>query len=210
MSRTKRVLDLALGLPLLVATIPVLACIGLAQRLTGDRGSLLFRATRVGEGGQPIQVLKVRTMREGAAGPPVTRLGDTRITAIGHWLRRTKLDELPQLANVVRGEMSLVGPRPESPEFVDWSDPVHVEVFLARPGMTGLSQLRFADEEALHVGSDYQDRYRRVVLPQKVHLDQWYVRHQTLRLDAKILLATAALMLRRFGTGGGRAKRLRS
>ena len=111
----KRRLDIVLGLPLLACSTPILAATAVANRLSGDGGPLFYRALRVGEGGRPFHAIKLRTMRAGADGPAVTAAGDGRITPVGGFLRHAKLDELPQFWNVLRGQMSLVGPRPESP-----------------------------------------------------------------------------------------------
>jgi lipopolysaccharide/colanic/teichoic acid biosynthesis glycosyltransferase len=192
----KRLFDLVLSVPLAVATLPVLAAVFLANRLDGDRGPLLFRATRVGEGGHPITVLKLRTMVD-ATGPGslLTQRNDPRITRIGRFLRKSKIDELPQLWNVVRGDMSLVGPRPEDPAFVDWTNPLHQDVFSARPGITGLAQLAYAREEELHVGSDAVELYRTRILPRKLRLDRWYLDHWRVALDVRILMETAGIFL---------------
>jgi lipopolysaccharide/colanic/teichoic acid biosynthesis glycosyltransferase len=138
-------------------------------------------------------------MGVGHDGPRVTGRHDPRITPFGQVVRRFKVDELAQLVNVVRGEMSIVGPRPEDPRFVDWADPQHNEVFRARPGITGVAQLRYAHEDELLVGSDVEQTYRTEILPDKVTLDGWYLRHQSRRLDAQIVLATAWRVLG--GTG---------
>ena len=206
--RTKRLVDLAISVPLVVLTVPIYAGVAVANRIAGDSGPVFYRGTRVGEGGQPFQLLKVRTMRAGAPGPGLTRRDDPRITPVGRVLRRYKLDELPQLWNVVRGEMTLVGPRPEDPVFVDWTDPLHATVFRARPGITGLAQLAYADEESLHVGDGWVDRYRGTILPHKLRLDAWYLSHWSMRLDARILFRTFAAVVsvtrRDGGTRGGR------
>jgi lipopolysaccharide/colanic/teichoic acid biosynthesis glycosyltransferase len=193
--RTKRLLDLALGWLGLMSAAPIFVAVGLAMRLRGDRGSFLFRARRVGEGGRPITVLKIRTMREGAPGTGITGEADPRITPLGRFLRRYRIDELPQLINVVRGDMSLVGPRPEDPRFVDWSDPIHRRVFCAKPGITGLAQLEFHDEARLLGGTDVEERYRREVLPAKLQLDLRYLDQRSTLLDLKILARTVRTML---------------
>jgi lipopolysaccharide/colanic/teichoic acid biosynthesis glycosyltransferase len=193
---TKRVFDVVVCAMALVVAMPILAVIALAMRLTGDRGSFLFRASRVGQGGATFTVLKVRTMTQGAEGAGVTGARDPRVTRLGRTLRRYRLDELPQLINVLRGEMSLVGPRPEDPQFVDWSDPVHRRVFTARPGITGLAQLDFHDEARLLVGPDIAEQYRRLVLPAKLRLDVEYLDRQSLALDVKILFRTVGAILK--------------
>jgi lipopolysaccharide/colanic/teichoic acid biosynthesis glycosyltransferase len=178
-----------------IATLPLLGGVAVANRLVGDRGPLLYRATRIGEGGRPITVYKLRTMTADSGGGPLTQRDDPRITRVGRFLRRHKLDELPQLWNVVRGDMSLVGPRPEDPGFVDWSNPVHATVFRARPGITGLAQLAYAREEELHVGDDAMSLYRERILPRKLRLDRWYLDHSGPGLDARILLRTAGIVV---------------
>lgn len=192
---SKRVLDVIIGSLALVIAMPILVGIAVAMRLTGDRGSFLYRAARVGEGGAVINVLKVRTMAEGSRGTGVTVSRDPRVTPLGRILRRYRIDELPQLFNVVRGEMSLVGPRPEDPRFVDWSNPVHRRVFTAKPGITGLAQLDFHDEAKQLVGPDLEERYRRQILPAKLRLDVEYLDHRSTRLDLRILARTVRAIL---------------
>jgi lipopolysaccharide/colanic/teichoic acid biosynthesis glycosyltransferase len=192
---SQRVLDVTVGSLALAMATPILVGVALAMRFTGDRGPFLYRARRVGEGGAIISVLKVRTMAEGSRGSNVTISRDPRVTPLGRILRRFRIDELPQLLNVVRGEMSLVGPRPEDPCFVDWSDPVHRRVFSARPGITGLAQLEFHDEADRLVGPDAQDRYRTEILPVKLRLDLEYLDHRTALLDLQILARTVRTIL---------------
>lgn len=187
---SKRSFDLLLAIPLLAAAVPIMVIAVAVARACGDRGPVFHRATRIGKDGRTFKVLKLRTMRVGHGGPKLTRREDPRITPIGRILRRLKVDELPQLLNVIRGEMSIVGPRPEDPIYVDWADPQHCKVFKALPGITGVSQLRYAREEELLEGADYERMYRDRILPDKVALDSWYIRHQSRRLDARILLAT--------------------
>jgi lipopolysaccharide/colanic/teichoic acid biosynthesis glycosyltransferase len=193
---TKRVFDLALGLPAALAAVPVLAGTYVAMRLSGDRGPFLYRAARVGEGGKLITVLKVRTMAAGAAGSGITGPDDPRVTRAGRLLRRYRLDELPQLFNVLRGDMSLVGPRPEDPRYVDWSDPLHARVFQAKPGITGLAQLDFHDEANRLNGRDVDEQYRRVILPAKLRLDLEYLERRSTLLDLRILGRTVQLLFR--------------
>ena len=204
----KRILDLAISIPAFAACTLLFLAIAVALRATRDRGPLFHRAARVGEGGRMITVLKLRTMRIGMGGPALTRHDDPRITSVGRVLRRTKLDELPQLLNVIRGDMSLVGPRPEDPAFVVWDDPAHAVVFRARPGITGLAQLIYADEERLHAGLDTDRRYRSEILPAKVRIDSWYLAHRTMRLDVRILVETLAVTWRRSRSGPMSAERL--
>jgi lipopolysaccharide/colanic/teichoic acid biosynthesis glycosyltransferase len=202
---TKRLLDLTIGLIALMLSLPVFLVAALATRLSGDRGPLLYQATRVGEGGRPFAILKLRTMTAAAVGPGVTGSHDPRVTKVGRVLRRLKIDELPQLWNVIRGDMSLVGPRPEDERYVDWSQPLHRKVFSAKPGITGLAQLEYPFEEQLLVGADPERIYREQVLPAKLQLDSRYVDQQSLMLDLRILArtgGTAGVLLLRALAGG--------
>jgi lipopolysaccharide/colanic/teichoic acid biosynthesis glycosyltransferase len=185
-----------LGSIALVVAAPIMAAAAVAMRLTGDRGPFLYRASRVGEGGTVITVLKIRTMTLGSDGARVTVAGDPRVTRWGQVLRRFRIDELPQLVNVVRGEMSLVGPRPEDPAYVDLSQPLHRRVFSAKPGITGLAQLEYLREADLLVGPDPERRYREEVLPAKLKLDAEYLDRRTTLLDLQILLRTVRTVVR--------------
>lgn len=184
----------------LVVAAPLLAAIGLAVRLESG-GPIVYRARRVGRGARPFDCFKFRSMRSGAVGGAITSCNDLRVTRVGRLLRRFRLDEIPQLLNVVRGEMLLVGPRPEDPRFVDLRDPVHREVFSAMPGITGLSQLAFAEEADLLDPDDPEGSYRTRVLPRKVALDARYLERRSMRLDCWILYRTV-------GTAVGRGPTL--
>jgi lipopolysaccharide/colanic/teichoic acid biosynthesis glycosyltransferase len=191
----KRLLDLWLGSLALVVSAPLLGVAALAVRLDGGPAPVLYRAPRIGEGMRPFLALKLRTMRPDAGGSRVTVAGDARVTRVGLVLRRYRIDELPQLFNVLRGEMSLVGPRPEDPRYVDPSNPLHRYVFGARPGITGPAQLRFRDEASLLTGPDPEADYRDRVLPAKLALDAEYLRSRTLGGDVRLLTRTAAVLL---------------
>lgn len=193
---SKRVLDIALGSLALAVAAPILVGVALAMRLSGDDGPFFYRASRVGEGAKLFTLLKVRTMRTGSGGSKVTMARDPRVTRLGRILRRYRIDELPQLVNVVRGEMSLVGPRPEDPLYVDLSNPLHRRVFSAKPGITGLAQLEFHDEAQRLVGADAERRYREEILPAKLSLDAAYLDRRSTLLDLEILLRTIATVLR--------------
>jgi lipopolysaccharide/colanic/teichoic acid biosynthesis glycosyltransferase len=193
--RANRALDLALGLAGLVVAGPFVAVAAVAMRASGDRGPLLYPARRVGEGGREITVHKLRTMRVGSAGLAITHSEDDRITTVGRVLRRFKIDELPQFLNVVRGDMSVVGPRPEDPGYVDWSDPLHRFVFSARPGITGPSQIAFRHEERLLAVPDPDHEYRTIVLPEKLRLDADYLRRRTVASDLAVVAATIRAIL---------------
>jgi lipopolysaccharide/colanic/teichoic acid biosynthesis glycosyltransferase len=176
--------------------MPILAATALAMRASGDNGPFLYRAPRVGEGMRRIEILKIRTMVPGAAGHALTVAGDGRVTRVGRVLRRYRIDELPQLINVLRGEMSLVGPRPEDPRFVDPRDPLHRRVFSARPGITGLAQLTFHDEAARLTDGDVEEHYRTAIQPEKLRLDADYLDRQSVRLDLEIILQTVRTVIR--------------
>ena len=181
----KRALDLAVAVPLLVILSPVLVALAAAVRLT-SRGPAFHRATRVGRDGRPFTMLKLRTMRAGP-GAAITTRDDPRMTALGRALRRARLDELPQLMNVVRGEMSLVGPRPEDPRFVALYSEEQRAVLALRPGITGAAQLVFRDEAALLDPADPEGSYIRAVLPRKLAIDLEYARGRSLAGDLRIM-----------------------
>lgn len=187
----KRSLDFLGAMIGLLILSPLLAVSAAAVRFSSP-GPAIYRQERVGRHGTPFEIRKLRTMRVGAAGPAVTVGDDPRITCVGRWLRSTKLDELPQLWNVVRGDMSLVGPRPEVPQYVALWSPEDREVILSvRPGITDPASIEFRREaEALADVSDPERYYVEVVLPRKVALYRDYVSARTLRKDLAILVRT--------------------
>lgn len=195
--RASRTLDAILGTVGLIGSLPLLAAAAVATRASGDRGPLLYRATRIGEGGRPITVYKLRTMRVATVGLPITSSDDTRITRVGRVLRRLKIDELPQFLNVLRGDMSVVGPRPEDPGYVDWDDPLHRFVFSARPGITGPSQIAFRHEERLLAVPDPDRHYRTKILPQKLAMDARYLRERSWRSDLAMVGSTIRAVIDR-------------
>ncbi len=153
----------------LVAAAPFLCLIAIAV-WGEDRGPVLFRQIRVGRFGQRFTMLKFRSMRA-RPGLPLTCKGDPRVTRVGLFLRRYKLDELPQLWNIVRGEMAWIGPRPEVPEFVDMDDPLWQQVLQWRPGLADAASIAYRNEEQLlAAASDPRDYYRREILPRKLRL----------------------------------------
>jgi lipopolysaccharide/colanic/teichoic acid biosynthesis glycosyltransferase len=198
----KRVVDVVAAAGLLVATAPLQAAAAAAVRLaTGP--PVLHRARRAGRGGEPFEMLKFRTMVVGAAavGPGITSATDTRITPVGRVLRRTKLDELPQLWNVLRGDMSLVGPRPEDPRYVALYTPEQRRVLTVRPGITGPAAVEYRHEEdVLAAADDPETCYREVVMPAKLAIDLRYLEAVSLRRDLAVLVATARALLRRSGS----------
>jgi lipopolysaccharide/colanic/teichoic acid biosynthesis glycosyltransferase len=190
-----RALDVVLAGAGLVLASPLLAGAALATKL-GDRGPVLYRQTRVGRGGEDFEMLKLRTMVVGAEGMgagPAVDAGDSRITRVGSILRRTSIDELPQLWNVVRGDMSLVGPRPTFRYQVEEYDEFQRRRLEVRPGLTGWAQVN--GRAALS-------------WPERIELDVWYVDNRSLALDLKILLRTPLVLFRgtyRGATGGWRS-----
>ena len=176
-----RPLDAALAAVLLVLTSPLLALAALAIKLE-SRGPVFYRQRRVGRGGEPFDLWKLRTMVPGAetmgAGIYVVE-GDTRITRIGRLLRRFSLDELPNLVNVLRGEMAIVGPRPTVQEQVDRYTERQLRRLEVKPGITGWAQVNGRTS---------------LPWPERIELDVWYVEHRSLRLDLRILAKTARML----------------
>lgn len=183
----KRAVDLTIALLVLILTLPAWPWILLAVRLS-SRGPILYSQTRIGQGGRPFTLYKFRTMLHNAEpnGSVWACPNDPRVTRIGRFLRRTRLDELPQLWNILRGEMSIVGPRPERPEFVAPLArliPFYNERHLIKPGLTGWAQINF------RYGASVDDSRR------KLQLDLYYIKHMSLELDLVILLRTFGMIL---------------
>jgi lipopolysaccharide/colanic/teichoic acid biosynthesis glycosyltransferase len=191
----RRTVDIGGALLALVLLAPFLLGIGLLIVIT-DGLPVLFRQTRVGKNGRPFLILKFRTMRSGVPGGSITAAGDSRVTRVGGWLRRLKLDELPQFLNVLRGEMSLIGPRPEVPDYVQYEDPLWQAVLSIRPGITDIASLAFRDEEQLLGPVPDADRYyRAVILPAKLRLNILYLRSRSFMTDLRLLWLTALYSL---------------
>jgi len=192
-----RPVEAALAAAGLVLAAPVLAVSAAAIAATSGL-PVLFRQQRVGRGGHPFTLIKLRTMRASGAGPKVTARNDPRITAVGRFLRRTKLDELPELWNVLRGDMSFVGPRPEVADYVHSESPLWQEVLSVRPGLTDPVTLRLRHEEALleAVTGDREKYYRETLQPRKLEGYVDYLRRRSWRSDLGVLLATAGAILR--------------
>lgn len=188
----KRLFDLTLAALGLVVLAPLLLLIGLLIRLDSP-GPALFRQERVGRGGRPFTILKFRTMRTDAerTGAQVTVGGDARITRLGRVLRAAKLDELPQLVNVLRGDMSFVGPRPEVPRYVALYTPEQREVLRVRPGITDLASIEFRDENELLRGhADPERAYVEQILPRKLELNRAYLERSSVAYDLVLILRT--------------------
>lgn len=193
----KRALDIAVAVPALVLLAPLGVVIAVAVRVE-SRGPVFFRQERVGRGGRVFRIHKFRSMRVDASGPSVTVGGDPRVTRVGAFLRSWKLDELPQLIDVVRGTMSLVGPRPEVPEFVAlWPADARDIVLSVRPGITDPATVALRDEERLlAAATDPLEYYTTVLVPRKLRLYVAYVENRTAAGDLRLLLDTVAAVLR--------------
>ena len=186
----RRLLDVTVAGMLLLVLAPLLGVLALLVRATST-GPALFRQIRIGRNGRPFVLLKLRTMRADAPGPVITAGGDPRITRFGAWLRRTKLDELPQLWNVLRGDMSLVGPRPEVPDYVALYTAAQRAALLVRPGLTDPASLAWADEAAtLAAFAEPHRAYADVVLPRKLALSLAYLERRTVWSDLAVVMRT--------------------
>ena len=195
----KRLFDLAVSLTALTLLVPLLAVIALLVKL-GSPGPVLYRQQRVSRGGRLFELLKFRTMVVGAdrMAPNVSATGDPRVTRVGAFLRKTYLDELPQLLNVLRGDMSLVGPRPETPEFVALYSPEERRVLTVRPGLAGPSTLAFMDEaDLLAAAPDPVAFYTTTVLHDRVRADLTYLERRSVGYDIRLLAAQVLSIVRR-------------
>jgi lipopolysaccharide/colanic/teichoic acid biosynthesis glycosyltransferase len=193
----KRTFDVLASTVMLLLLSPLMVGLGFAIVLESP-GPVLYRCRRTGRGGHVFDMLKFRKMLPDAAGLPLTVSGDERLTTVGKVLTKLKLDELPQLWNVLIGQMSLVGPRPEDPLFVELRNGDYAPILGVRPGVTGLSQLAFARESDVIDNERPIDDYLDRLFPAKIHLDRLYVAQTTVWFDLKILFWTAvAIILRR-------------
>lgn len=192
----KRAFDFGVALGGLVMLSPLLAAAAGLVKLSSP-GPAIYRGVRVGRDGRTFEILKLRTMVLGAdtQGPAVTSAADARITPIGRFLRRTKFDEVPQLLNVLRGEMSLVGPRPEHPEFVKHYSDDQRRVLAVRPGVTSPAALAYMSEEENLAGDDPAAEYMSTIMPHKLALDLDYVRTATFAGDLRIIGRTLARVI---------------
>lgn len=194
-----RLLDVAIAGAALILAGPVMLALAAAVKLDSP-GPALFVQTRVGRGKKPIRVAKFRTMVVDAErrGPVVTAARDPRITRVGALLRKAKLDELPQLWNILRGEMSIVGPRPEVPRYVEKYRPEWQKLLSVRPGLTDLASLTFRDEESLlALAHDRERAYTEVVMPMKLELALRGVEQRNVLFDLAVIARTAAAVVRR-------------
>jgi lipopolysaccharide/colanic/teichoic acid biosynthesis glycosyltransferase len=188
---SKRIFDIVASALGLIVVAPLMLGIAIAIKLTSS-GPVFYSSRRVGRHGRHFGILKFRTMVVDAdkIGPKVTVCDDPRITRIGCLLRRTKLDELPQLINVLRGEMSLVGPRPEDPRYVALYTKEQRAVLNVAPGITSPASLRFCDEQSLLTGADWETRYVKEILPAKLAIDLEYAKRPSLQRDIEVITGT--------------------
>jgi lipopolysaccharide/colanic/teichoic acid biosynthesis glycosyltransferase len=193
----RRVVDVLFAAAVLILSVPVLIVIALAVAIDSP-GNPFYIAPRIGRSGVPFGMWKFRTMVKHAAlcGPPITGRNDVRVTCVGRFLRATKLDELPQFINVLLGQMTLVGPRPEAPEIVSLYTPQQAQVLSAKPGITGRNQLHGDEAESIPEGAKADEYYVQHLLDHKIRCDLNYLRHRTVSSDVQVLYATAVLVLR--------------
>lgn len=195
----KRAFDVVFALLVLVVLFPLFLLIGLSVALTSPGGAF-FRQQRMGRNGEPFRLLKFRTMRPGSEATGQLTIGgrDPRVTRVGYLLRKTKLDELPQFWNVLVGDMSVVGPRPEVPRYVEMYSPDQREVLSVRPGITGLASLTYMDEnELLAAAGDPEQAYVEKILPAKLDLELRYVKERNMWMDLRIILTTVGRLFGR-------------
>jgi lipopolysaccharide/colanic/teichoic acid biosynthesis glycosyltransferase len=190
LKRSVDVIVAALALVVLAVPLVVIAVLVVVD----SRGPVFYRAERVGYRGRPLRMLKFRKMRADARGGALTLAEDERLTRLGRRLARSHLDELPQLWHVLTGEMSLVGPRPESPTFVALFPDDYDVILQVRPGLTGFTQIAFAREGAILDPQDPRGHYLSAMLPQKVALDRLYASHPSFLRDIRIMVATAVTL----------------
>jgi len=193
----KRVFDIVTSLLGIVFLGPLI--VGIAAMIKGkDPGPIFYRGERIGLFGKPFRIFKFRTMVVNAEriGGPSTSDDDSRITRVGKWLRRYKLDELPQLINVLIGDMSIVGPRPEVKRYMDMYTEEEKAILTVRPGITDWASIWNSDEGAVLAGAeDPEKAYMELIRPKKLKLQMKYVREQSLRVDLKIIFLTILAMV---------------
>ena len=203
MNKMKRLFDLLLSSLALAVLSPLFVV--LAVLIRRDGGPAFFRQVRVGRDGELFRIFKFRTMVPGAEklGAQVTGAADPRITSVGRFLRKTKLDELPQLIDVFRGDMSLVGPRPEVPRYVEqWPEEDRRQILRIKPGITDYATFYYSDEQAILArAEDPEKSYLETVMPHKLRLYRKYLEDRSFGLDLRLLLATLTRMVGLDGRG---------
>jgi lipopolysaccharide/colanic/teichoic acid biosynthesis glycosyltransferase len=191
----KRSVDFALAGVLLAVSLPVILLAAVLIKLESS-GPVIFCQSRMGRGFRRFTLLKLRTMDAGGDGSPITLGADPRITRVGRWLRRFKLDELPQLWNVLNGDMSLVGPRPVIPELTVEFKPAYCRLLEVRPGLTDPATIKYCrEEQILALVPDPLEFFKTVVVPDKLGISQAYAREATVWSDLGVLAKTAFALL---------------
>jgi len=195
----RRACDGLMSLIILFLLSPLFVSIGLLIKLD-SAGAVFYRGKRIGKDGKPFWMYKFRTMKDVMVdtGPRVTARDDPRITRIGRILRDTKLNELPQFINVLKGEMSLVGPRPEDPRYVELYTPEQRRVLSVKPGVTGVASIIYCNEETMLSQDTLEDTYINVIMPDKLRLDMEYIDRRSFLVDLDILFRTCLVLLPRF------------
>ena len=199
MTMAKRLFDLCFSISALLLLSPLFLILAIATKLD-SKGPVFFRQERVGLNGRPFKICKFRTMVENAAeiGPNITPSSDPRITRVGAFLRKWYLDELPQLINVLSGEMSVVGPRPETPEYVALYAHNQRRVLAAKPGMAGPATIAYRNEEDLLADcQDPEEFYINYMMHDRLNLDLEYVEDQSLLYDLRLLVQMLRAVLMR-------------
>lgn len=191
----KRTFDIVFSLLGVVLALPLFLIISILI-LMDSPGRILFRQRRVGQDGKLFNILKFRTMSHSDKGSLLTLAEDDRITKVGRFLRKTKLDELPQLLNVLKGDMSFVGPRPEVPYFVAKYTDSQREILKAKPGITDLASIEYRDESELFSEDvDAESFYVEQIMPKKIELNKEYLKNMSLKTDVGIILKTLKVII---------------
>jgi len=199
-SITKRALDILIAGGALLVLLPLFVPLAIALRFTGE-GEIFFGQERVGYRGRKFRLLKFATMLKNSPNigtGTITTKNDPRVLPLGRFLRKTKINELPQILNVLKGDMTIVGPRPQTEEcFNYFPEKGRDQIYLTRPGLTGVGSIIFRDEEEILARSakGYARCYREDIMPYKQDLELWYRQHQSLWLDLKLILLTAIVVL---------------
>ena len=197
MTAVKRFLDFSCSLLALIVLAPLWLLIALAIVLE-SRGGVLYRQSRVGRDDRDFTLYKFRTMRTGSDKKGLLTVGDrdSRVTKVGYFLRKYKLDEFPQLINIIKGDMSIVGPRPEVRKYVDLYTPEQRQVLTVRPGLTDYASIRYVHESEILARSDNPEQtYIDEVMPAKLALNLEYIQHQSLKEDFKLIFQTFAAIM---------------
>jgi lipopolysaccharide/colanic/teichoic acid biosynthesis glycosyltransferase len=188
----KRLFDIGLSLTALILLLPLFLLIAVAVKIS-SRGSAFYKQARVGKDGNEFELFKFRTMYVDSDRAGLLTIGskDYRITRVGYHLRKYKLDELPQLLNVLKGDMSFVGPRPEVRKYVNMYTPAQLRVLTVKPGVTDWASIKYFDENDILAGSDDpEDMYIKVIVPSKISKNLEYIDNQGILMDFKIILST--------------------